>query len=73
MPSPSELLREAGRQTAISGLVVLADDPHVMGLKIASRGTVVHIAIIVVMTLPMLVPVLSFVVPMFRGGRRRRQ
>src|SRR6266487_2049579 len=73
MSGPSELLGETWRQTAISGLVVFADDAHVVGLKIASRGAVVHTAIIVTVVLPMLVPVLSFVVPMFRGGWRRRQ
>jgi hypothetical protein len=73
MSGPSEFLGESGRQAAISGLVVLADDPHVLGLKKASRGTVVHTAIIVIVILPMFVPVLTFVVPMFRGGRRCRQ
>jgi len=48
MSGPSEFLGESGRQAAISGLVVLADDPHVLGLKKASRGTVVHTAIIIV-------------------------
>src|SRR5207247_9231359 len=72
-PRRIDLLAEDGWQATIPGLVVLADEPDIPRLEVTVRGVVVHVTLIVIVSVPMLLPMLLVLMPMVCGGGRRRQ